>query len=435
MLSKIHLPRMHLHRRLAKSFSTQRIFVAGEKTSPKETPILVESRTPREIVEDLNRFIVGQDEAKRAVATSLRNRWRRMHVPEELKNEIVPMNILMIGPTGTGKTEIARRLATMVKAPFVKVEATKYTEVGIVGQSAEECIKDLVSKSYKMELEVKREEVKGVVRERVETELLSRIPGSTSGKNKDTYLQRLRNGEFENTLVNVEGFKLQKKQTPSGVRISGMGTVPLGNIFQQHKQADVGPKQLPVSEARILMNDFYTDQMVDVHEVNRKAVAKAEQSGIVFLDEIDKIVGGHHRSSGYSGAKGEGVQKELLALIEGTSVNTDYGPVNTDHILFVASGAFHISSPSDLLPELQGRLPVKVNLKPLTENDFQQILCDTEGNLLKQTKALFKAEGIDIDFTEGAIKEIAKTSAELNRDVENIGKNFSFVARGNFNQF
>lgn len=401
---------------------SDRIFIGRERSSPKELPILVHSKTPREIVADLDKHVVGQQDAKKSVAISLRNRWRRMHVPEELKNEIVPMNILLIGPTGTGKTEISRRLAKMVDAPFVKVEATKYTEVGIVGQSAEECIKELASVGFKMELDRKRKEMKPVVKEKVEVEILSRIPGSTSSKNKELLLQKLRDGDFENTLIDVTGFEIKKNNDKNTLGVSK--SVDFGNVFQTPtKGNDNSLQKMAVSEARDLMFEFFLKQAINTTEIARHTVSKVEQSGIVFLDEIDKIAGGSlaRAASGYSGVKGEGVQKELLSLIEGTNVQTEHGVINTEHILFIASGAFHYSSPSDLLPELQGRLPIKVHLQPLLESDFESILTETEANLIYQTKCLFKAEDIDLTFTNCAIKEIAKTSAELNKNVENIG--------------
>lgn len=397
----------------------ERIFIGREKASPQEQPILVESRTPKQIVADLDMHVIGQTEAKKAVATSLRNRWRRMHVADELKHEITPLNILLIGPTGSGKTEIARRLASMTAAPFVKVEATKYTEVGIVGSSAEECIKELTVTGYKMELTRKRKEIEPQVKQKVETELLSRIPGTSSGTNREKFLERLRDGEFENTLVDVQGFKL-KGESPQRVNIPGVGNISLGNIFQNPSSQDNTPAKLPVSEARSLMTEFYSEQAINKAALAKSAIQKVEQSGIVFLDEIDKIAGGR-RGSDYASSKGEGVQKELLGIIEGTNVQTELGTVSTEHILFIASGAFHYSSPSDLLPELQGRLPIKVNLKPLTKQDFVEILSQKTASLVEQTKALFKTEDIVLDFTEDGIEEIAQVAADLNKNVENIG--------------
>jgi len=421
MLSFFRSGRTFLSSQTSARKFTERIFIGREKSSPRELPILVHSKTPREIVADLDKYVVGQEDAKKSVAISLRNRWRRMHVPEELKNEITPMNILLIGATGTGKTEISRRLAKMVDAPFVKVEATKYTEVGIVGQSAEDCIKELAATGYKMELDRKRKELKPIVKEKVEIEILSRIPGSTSSKNRETLLQSLRDGEFENTLIDVTGF--QGKKNTNGKQQNNNLTVTLGNVFQSPTQNNKNALQkMAVSEARDLMHDFFLQQAINLTEISRLSVIKVEQSGIVFLDEIDKIAGGGlARTSGYSAVKGEGVQKELLALIEGTNVQTEHGIVNTEHILFIASGAFHYSSPSDLLPELQGRLPIKVSLNALGQSDFEKILTETEANLIYQTRCLFKAEDIELTFTNCAVEEIAKTSVELNKNVENIG--------------
>lgn len=399
--------------------SVERIFIGRERASPSEQPILVESRTPKEIVAELDKFVIGQMDAKKAVATSLRNRWRRLHVSDKLKHEITPLNILLIGPTGSGKTEIARRIATMVQAPFVKVEATKFTEVGIVGSSAEECIKELAEKGFKMELERKEAEIAPLVKEKVEIELLSRIPGTSSGKNREQYLQRLRDGEFETTLVDVTGFKVKGDKKA----LFGKSAVSLGNIFSSPGEtSSTTPTKLSVSEARTLMTQFFSEQAINKAELIKGAIMKVEQSGIVFLDEIDKIANGGGRGAHqYNHGKGEGVQKELLGLIEGTNVNTEYGQVNTEHILFIASGAFHYSSPSDLLPELQGRIPIKVNLTPLNKTDFAQILVSKEASLIEQTKALFKTEDIELHFTDDAIQELAETAEELNRNIENIG--------------
>jgi len=409
----------------------QRTFVGKENASIIERENWVESMTPKKIVEKLDRYIIGQNKAKRAVSVSLRNRWRRQQLNDDMKKEVMPMNILMMGPTGTGKTEIARRLAQMVDAPFIKCEATKYTEVGIVGQSAEESVKDLVDKSMKMEREKKIEALKSEIDEKVEHHILSRIPGSTA--DLDGFRKRLRDGEFDNTKIEVASFRIEAPQNPffGGGMNGKKGMMPIINISQfmggQQKApvSDYDKKRdrVPISEAKEIIRNFELQKSLDQEDIRRCGLRRAEESGIIFLDEIDKLCSDNSITSrgSYGGVKGEGVQKELLGLIEGTTVTTDYGLVHTDHMLFIAAGAFHQSNPSDLLPELQGRLPIRVELEALSQNDFVKILTETEANLIDQQKALFGAEGVDLEFSDDAIQEVARMSKDLNESVDNIG--------------
>jgi len=371
-------------------------------------------------VEDLDRFIIGQKNAKRAVAVSLRNRWRRQQLDETLKKEVLPMNILMMGPTGTGKTEIARRLAQLVDAPFAKVEATKYTEIGIVGQSAEDCVKDLVDRAIKMEKEKRIEKLKSEIDTRVIDHILKRIPGSSS--NPEEYKKRLKDGEFENTKIEVASFRLEPTNPFANI-FKGSGAVlnfMSSSQSNQKKSQNQDKDRVPISEAREIIREYELSKSIDEHDIRRVGIKRAEESGIIFLDEIDKLCSDHVRSD-YKGVKGEGVQKELLGLLEGTTVQTDYGIVHTDHILFICAGAFHHAKPSDLLPELQGRLPIRVELVALTEEDFKRILTETENNLIKQQKALFSAEGVELDVASDAIDEIAKIAKQLNENLDNIG--------------
>mmetsp|Transcript_70639 Transcript_70639/g.63435 ORF Transcript_70639/g.63435 Transcript_70639/m.63435 type:complete len:536 (-) Transcript_70639:34-1641(-) len=407
----------------------QRTFVAKANATIVERENWVESMTPKKIVEKLDRYIIGQNKAKRAVSVSLRNRWRRQQLNDDLKKEVMPMNILMMGPTGTGKTEIARRLAQMVDAPFIKCEATKYTEVGIVGQSAEESVKDLVDKSIKMERERKIEHLKAEIDEKVEHHILSRIPGSTA--DLDGFRKRLRDGEFDNTKIEVASFRTEGGGNPFfGMGGKGKGMPQMINLSQfiQGPKAPVSEydkkrDRVPISEAKEIIRNFELQKSLDQEDIRRCGVRRAEESGIIFLDEIDKLCSDSGISSrgSYGGVKGEGVQKELLGLIEGTTVATDYGIVHTDHMLFIAAGAFHQANPSDLLPELQGRLPIRVELEALSEDDFKRILTETEANLIDQQKALFGAEGVDLEFSPDAIEEVARMSKKLNESVDNIG--------------
>eukprot|EP00485_Elphidium_margaritaceum_P000722 CAMPEP_0202686872 /NCGR_PEP_ID=MMETSP1385-20130828/2632_1 /ASSEMBLY_ACC=CAM_ASM_000861 /TAXON_ID=933848 /ORGANISM="Elphidium margaritaceum" /LENGTH=519 /DNA_ID=CAMNT_0049341541 /DNA_START=39 /DNA_END=1598 /DNA_ORIENTATION=+ len=405
-----------------------RTFLAKENATIVERENWVESMTPKKIVEKLDRYIIGQNKAKRAVAVSLRNRWRRQQLNDDMKKEVMPMNILMMGPTGTGKTEIARRLAQMVDAPFIKCEATKYTEVGIVGQSAEESVKDLVDKAIKMERERKIDALKQEIDEKVEHHILSRIPGSTA--DLDGFRKRLREGEFDNTKIEVASFRVEQSSSPffgmggrggKGAQILNLSSfmhAPKAPLSDYDKKRD----RVPVSEAKEIIRNYELQKSLDQEEIRRNGLRRAEESGIIFLDELDKLCSDHSVARGsYGGVKGEGVQKELLGLIEGTAVSTDYGIVHTDHMLFIAAGAFHQSNPSDLLPELQGRLPIRVELEALSEHDFVRILTETEANLVQQQQALFGAEDVDLEFTQDAIEEIAKMSKTLNESVDNIG--------------
>lgn len=369
---------------------------------------MVESLTPKAIVSHLDKYIIGQDNAKKAVSIALRNRWRRSKIESELKSEITPSNILMIGPTGTGKTEISRRLAKLLDAPLVKVEATKFTEVGIVGATAEDCIKDLVDRTVEMEKTALKEKLKDEIEASVESILLSRIPGAST--KKDDFLKKLRNGELENITIEfvVRKSAVIDKKKQRGVAVVGMA------------QKEEKKMKAPVSEARELLRQSELERHLDNVDVSKKAIFRAENSGIVIIDEIDKIAGGHSGID-YRSNKGEGVQKELLSIVEGTTVQTDHGPIKTDHILFIGSGSFHLSKPSDLLPELQGRLPIRVELEKLSEDDFCKILVNTKSNLLEQQVALFETEGLQVNFEDDAVQEIAKIASRQNSSMENIG--------------
>jgi len=384
----------------------RRVFVVDENNLTTLRDNLVESLTPKAIVEHLDQYIVGQTDAKKAVAIALRNRWRRTQLRGDIHDEITPSNILMIGPTGSGKTEIARRLSKLLDAPFVKVEATRYTEVGIVGPSAEDCIKDLVEKTVQLEKERARANVADHINESVEDILLTRIPGASS--KKEEYKQRLRRGELENIMVDFvvrkpipieKRHKHQKTKTPLAER----------------------KMKAPVYEARELLKDSELEKHLDNIDVSKKAINRAQESGIVVIDEIDKIAANSSFNNDYKTGKGEGVQKELLSIIEGTTVQTDHGVCKTDHVLFIGTGSFHNSKPSDLLPELQGRLPIRVELQKLNEEDFKHILNFTKNNLIQQHAALFETEGVDVVFDEDSIEEIARISFVLNKTVENIG--------------
>ena len=379
--------------------------------------------TPREIVSELDRFIIGQKDAKRAVAVALRNRWRRKQLGDDLREEVYPKNILMIGPTGVGKTEISRRLARLARAPFIKVEATKFTEVGYVGRDVEQIVRDLVDASIAMTREHMREEVKASAHTAAEERVIEAIAGTDAREaTREMFRGKLKRGELDDHVIELD---VADHSNPLGMMdIPGqpggqMGMMNLGEIFGKAFGGRTVRRKMSVADSYDLLIGEEADKLLDDETVNRTALEAVEQNGIVFLDEIDKVCG-------RSDARGaevsrEGVQRDLLPLIEGTTVSTKYGPVKTDHILFIASGAFHIAKPSDLLPELQGRLPIRVELRALTEADFVRILTETDNALTRQYTALMATEKVDVAFTEDGIAALAKIAAEVNQSVENIG--------------
>jgi ATP-dependent HslUV protease ATP-binding subunit HslU len=382
----------------------------------------IQSLTPTEIVAQLDRFIVGQSAAKKAVAIALRNRWRRKNIESDLKDEIVPKNILMVGPTGVGKTEIARRLAKLANSPFIKVEATKFTEVGYVGRDVESIIRDLLDNAIYLVKERYKAEIVEAANEKAIDRILDVLVGkSSSTETREKYKESLLSGSLDDQIIEID---IIEAQTPSSMDISmpgaQMGIINVSDMLSKVMGGDkTKKKSMTVKEALEVILAEETDKLLDNDKVNRDAVSLVEQDGIVFIDEIDKI-------SGRSDARGgevsrEGVQRDLLPLIEGTTVSTKFGIVKTDHILFIASGAFHLTKPSDLLPELQGRLPIRVELNALTESDMCRILSEPEVSLPKQYAALLKTENVNLIFEESGIKAIAKLSAEVNQNIENIG--------------
>ena len=379
--------------------------------------------SPREIVSELDRYIVGQDDAKRAVAIALRNRWRRQQLDDDLRDEVLPKNILMIGPTGVGKTEIARRLARLAQAPFLKVEATKFTEVGYVGRDVEQIVRDLVEIAIHMVRTRQRKEVEAKAEIAAEERVLDALVGEkASAETRQKFRVLLREGKLDDKEIEVEvtdgGSSLPTFEIP-GMPGAQMGMVNLGDIFGKAFGGRTTPRKMTVADSHDVLVEEEADKLLDEDAVVREAIDSVEQNGIVFLDEIDKICA---RSDRYGAdVSREGVQRDLLPLIEGTTVATKHGTVETNHVLFVASGAFHLAKPSDLLPELQGRLPIRVELKALTEEDFRRILTEPETSLIRQYVALMETEDVALDFAEDAIGEIAHVAAEVNRSVENIG--------------
>ena len=379
--------------------------------------------TPREIVSELDRFIIGQKDAKRAVAVALRNRWRRQQVDEGFRHEILPKNILMIGPTGVGKTEISRRLARLADAPFTKVEATKFTEVGYVGRDVEQIVRDLLDAAILMVRDAKRNAVRAQAQAAAEDRVLDALVGaSASESTRDSFRRKLRAGELDEREIEVEvadasnPFAMMDVPGQPG---SSMGMLNLGDMLGKAMGGRTRKRRMKVSDSFEPLLAEEADKLLDDEAITRDAVSAVEESGIVFLDEIDKIAARAER--GGADVSREGVQRDLLPLIEGTTVSTKHGPVKTDHILFIASGAFHVAKPSDLLPELQGRLPIRVELRALTKDDFRRILTEPDNSLIKQYTALMAAEDVTLTFTDDGVDAIAEFSADINRSVENIG--------------
>jgi len=388
------------------------------------SPYTASAFSPREIVSELDRFIVGQDAAKRAVAIALRNRWRRLQLSDEMREEVLPKNILMIGPTGCGKTEIARRLARLAQAPFLKVEATKFTEVGYVGRDVEQIVRDLVEIAMLMTRERMRKDVTARAELNAEERVLDALVGQGAGKDtREKFRKMLRDGELSDKEVEVEVSDSGTGALPTfdipGMPGAQMGMINLNEMLGKAFGGRTKPRRMTVGESYEVLMAEESDKLVDQDKMVAEAIGLVEQNGIVFLDEIDKISARSERIVG--DVSREGVQRDLLPLIEGTTVATKHGPVKSDHILFIASGAFHTAKPSDLLPELQGRLPIRVELSALDRDDFVRILKEPENSLIKQYVALMATEGVTLEFTDDSIEEVATLAAEINRNVENIG--------------
>ncbi len=384
----------------------------------------VSALSPREIVSELDRYVIGQKDAKKAVAVALRNRWRRQALSDEMRDEVLPKNILMIGPTGVGKTEISRRLSKLAEAPFIKVEATRFTEVGYVGRDVEQIVRDLIEIAIAMEKVKKRKEVKAKAELKAEEKVLDAlVGGKASVATKESFRKRLRSGDLDENEIEIEvqdkNAGLQNLEIP-GMPGGNIGMVNLGDILGKSMGGKKGKKKkMSVKESHEILITQESDKMIEEDKIIKEAKKTTEENGIVFLDEIDKVSTRSDRMSG--DVSREGVQRDLLPLIEGTTVSTKHGPIKTDHILFIASGAFQLAKPSDLLPELQGRLPIRVELDALNEDDFKRILKEPDNSLIKQYKELLKTENVNLEFTDDGIDMLAKISAEVNASVENIG--------------
>ena len=401
--------------------SNIKTFVPKDKNK-EEKNSFVSSLSPREIVSELDRYVVGQNKAKRAVAIALRNRWRRQALKDEMKDEVLPKNILMIGPTGVGKTEISRRLSKLAEAPFTKVEATRFTEVGYVGRDVEQIVRDLLEIAISMEKVKKRKEVYTQAQKQAEEKVLDALVGNKASiATRESFRKRLRSGDLDDNEIEIA---VSENNTMPSFEIPGMpganvGMINIGEMLGKSMGNQSKKKKMTVKESHEILINEESDKLIEQDKIIKSAKNSTENNGIVFLDEIDKISARTDRVGG--DVSREGVQRDLLPLIEGTTVSTKYGPIKTDHILFIASGAFQLAKPSDLLPELQGRLPIRVELDALTSDDFKRILKEPDNSLIKQYKALLKTENVDLEFSEDGIDTIANLATEVNSTIENIG--------------